>query len=90
MALEIFNQAIEKWGKEAQTLVAIEELCELSQALIHSMRKNKNITKEEIAGEVADVYIVLEQVKLMFDIEDKVSLKLIEKLTRLNKYIEEE
>lgn len=60
---ELYRKAISKWGMFFQKLVLIEEMAELTQALLHENRNNKSISLREIASEMADVEILLEQIK---------------------------
>ena len=58
---EIFNAAIRVFGGSAQEEVAIEEMAELIQAITHKHRGREH----NIAEEVADVEIMLEQLKII-------------------------
>jgi hypothetical protein len=57
------STAVNLWGTNAQTQQAIEELCELSVACSHRLRGRINTA--ELATEIADVEIMLEQLRLM-------------------------
>jgi hypothetical protein len=95
---ERYKRAIEKWGKDAQTNMIIEECAELSEAcnkiIIYIMklgRANKNKTDMQIKQnlmllemEIADVEIMLEQAHYIFDGEFINKIKK-EKLERLEK-----
>ena len=58
---EILTAAIEKYGEKAQEEVAIEEMSELIQAICHKHRGREH----NIAEEIADVEIMLRQLKLI-------------------------
>ena len=58
---EIFNTAIRVFGGSAQEEVAIEEMAELTQAITHKHRGREHNIPEEIA----DVEIMLEQLKII-------------------------
>ncbi len=58
---KIFNDAIRVFGGAAQEEVAIEECSELIQAITHKHRGREHNIPEEIA----DVEIVLEQLKII-------------------------
>jgi NTP pyrophosphatase (non-canonical NTP hydrolase) len=64
----ISEQALELWGGEEQLLLLIEEMGELIQAII----KYKRGLEHNIAEEIADVEILLTQVKLFFDNDDEI------------------
>lgn len=57
----VMTRAIEKYGKQAQTIQAMQELAELIVALTKGDVTN-------IAEEIVDVEIMLEQIKYMYDI----------------------
>lgn len=59
--IEIFKLAIKTFGEKAQEEVAIEECSELIQAITHKHRGREH----NIAEEVADVEIMLEQLKII-------------------------
>lgn len=61
----IYVKLIEKY-KDKQLIVAIEELSELQKELCKTLRGN--INKENIIEELADVYIMLDQIKIYFSI----------------------
>lgn len=54
---------VKHFGKENQQAKAIEELDELKEAI-------KTGNAEHIAEEIADVYIMLNQLRIIFDIND--------------------
>ena len=62
---ELYKNLIDEYGS-LQVIVAIEELGELQKELCKSLRGKEN--KEHIIEEMADVYIMLEQIKIMYDI----------------------
>lgn len=85
---EILDKVILKW-KDAQKPIIIEELSELITALLHYERKK--ISKQDLISEVADVEIVLKQLKIIYDIStDKVEETKREKLLRVLKRVDSE
>lgn len=58
------KKAIETYGAEAQLNVAIEELSELIKEICKHKRGADN--KKAIIEEMADCYIMLEQMKIIF------------------------
>lgn len=86
----IYNQAIEHYGVNSQIDIAIEEMSELTKALLKHRRYGTEDTYKAIREELADVEICLEQIKLIYLIDDK-SLEFIKnfKLDRLKKRMEE-
>lgn len=85
---EIYKAAIDKYGANQQMMMCIEEMSELTKELCKNMRGKKN--KENIAEEIADVQIMLEQMKLLHDCGTAVCFYHDEKLQRLQKRIEHE
>lgn len=66
---QIYKKLIEKY-KDKQLIVAIEELSELAKALCKYLRGNNDqpMNIDSIIEEIADVEIMLEQVKMYFGI----------------------
>lgn len=85
---EIYKKAISKYGLYAQIDMVFEEMSELQKELCKFKRGKSNISN--IAEEIADVKIMLEQMALAFDIEDKVELQKDLKIKRLEERIKGE
>lgn len=85
---DILKKAIATYGEEAQTKMVLEEMSELQKEICKRWRGKDNI--KAIAEEVADVEIVLGQLKLMLDIEDLVADYWDEKTARLKERLERE
>ena len=83
---DILRAAIAKYGKSAQMLMVLEEMSELQKEICKAFRGKDNV--EEIADEVADVEIMLDQLKIIFQIEDEVWNHRRFKLARLLKRLE--
>lgn len=64
---KILAAAINKWGADAQTIMAFEEMSELQKELCKNFRGKDN--EAEIADEIADVEIMLEQLKMIYEVE---------------------
>lgn len=84
---DIYRQALEKWGADLQIVMVFEEMAELQKELSKNMRGKLNIYN--IAEEIADVEIMLEQMKLLFSIENDVEEWKKAKIERLAKRSEE-
>ena len=65
MERDIYRQAIQQWGKPLQMIMALEEMSELTKELTKNLRGKSN--RFQICEEIADVWIMLEQLKEMFD-----------------------
>ena len=62
----ICNKAINSYGNASQKIKAIQEMGELIQAISKSLLDNENNVEEEIA----DVEIMLTQLKIMYNLSD--------------------
>lgn len=86
----ICQLAVNVYGKTSQCTVCMEEMAELTKELSKNLRGQNNAAHiaEEIADvEIADVEIMLEQLKLMFSIRDEVTQQRTVKLQRLDNRI---
>lgn len=81
----IYMSAIRKFGKSAQIVVAIEELSELTKELTKTLREKCNL--KNISEEMADVEIMLEQLKLIFKNKKQVEILKNYKIHRLDNYL---
>jgi phosphoribosyl-ATP pyrophosphohydrolase len=86
---EIEIKAIEKYGAMNQTMVAIEEMAELMQALVKCLRGKKD--RNNLVEEIADVQIMLDQVMMIHGIELNEVIRVMEEKTqRLKERMENE
>lgn len=81
------EMAIERYGIEAQTKMLLEEMAELQKEICKFWRGKDNVV--DIADEVADVEIMLEQAKMIFGIADEVTRHRRMKVDRLAERIKE-
>lgn len=72
---ELYDKLIQQYGT-TQMIVAIEELSELQKEVCKAFRNKYK--KDDMLGEIADVYIMLEQLKLYFSISDEEVINTIE------------
>jgi NTP pyrophosphatase (non-canonical NTP hydrolase) len=87
----IFRKSIEIYGKEAQSRQAMEECAELIQAINKCLRySNKVECKNNLIEEIADVEIMIFQLKEIFSIKNEAveSCKIL-KAKRAKKRLEE-
>lgn len=83
---EICQAAIEKYGKEAQTWMAIEEMAELNDAIAKYRRGR--VRDDEVCEEIADVIIMCLQLAEIHGVEktkDYLEAKLERLYNKLNK-----
>lgn len=87
---KIYKMAIDKWGIKSQLEMLQEESTELSLATRKFIRHNNDERFVDMASEIADVEIMIEQMRICFDgLSNLVEEKKIEKLKRLEKRISE-
>ena len=84
----VLSKALETYGAEAQTLMVFEEFAELQKELCKEARGKDNLM--EIAEEIADVQIMLEQMIILHNCADAVKGFRIAKLCRLSEKLVEE
>lgn len=89
MREDVYREAIAHYGKRHQMHMAIEEMSELTKEICKTERGENN--RAQIIEELADVYITLEQLEIIFDI-DLAELKKVQemKLKRLEERIHNE
>ena len=74
--MEVIKIIADHYGKENQTIKAIEELAELIQALAKGDIEN-------IKEEIADVRVMLEQIEYLYGVsDDEITLRMCPKLCR--------
>lgn len=84
--IEIYKQAIESWGVQNQVLMVMEESGEMLNALAKFNRGRS--TEAEIRTELADVWILMEQMAVVFG-WDEFQAEKERKLQRLKKRLED-
>ena len=78
---KIYDAAIGTYGKNRQVKKLLEEMAELQDAIIKY--DDERDTLEHVAEELADVTIMLEQARLMFNVNELVSARMTDKCVRL-------
>lgn len=66
-AEEIEREAAERYGIRSQSIVAIEEMSELQKELTKLLRGECENRIDRISEEMADVYIMLEQLEILIE-----------------------
>lgn len=82
--IQVLEEAIEVFGKEKQQLKAIEEAGEFVQAQAKYLNYPSEKNHENLIEEIADLEIMLYQVKRIYKIESKVQAIAASKILRLN------
>jgi len=87
---EVYDAALAKWG-DIQIIVAIEEMSEVIKSLTKYMRMPVHLRPctqlDSIIEEVADATIMLEQLRLIFGINDEVCEVMDQKIERLKERV---
>ena len=87
----ILEQAIEYYGDDHQIDKALEEMSELTKALLKlrycENRYERQIVQDAVDEEMADVEIMLEQMKLIFNNHRRVEQQKSKKIERLERRI---
>ena len=68
MDTDIIKASIDHYGKTVQSVVCMEECCELAQAISKEMRGKPD--KQHLTEEMADVLICIEMLKQMYGISN--------------------
>lgn len=84
---KILFRAIDTYGAESQEKMLLEEMSELQKEICKHWRGGKNF--EEIAEEIADVLIMIEQIEMIFNCSDEVNRYRIDKIKRLERRLTE-
>lgn len=80
----VYQGAVDAYGKQSQEWMIVEELSELTKEICKHQRGENNT--QHIIEEIADVMIMIEQAKLIYQIDDTDIKNAIEKKTeRLRK-----
>jgi NTP pyrophosphatase (non-canonical NTP hydrolase) len=85
---ELYAEAIKLWGENLQLIMAIEEMAELTKAITKYIRGKPDYHLKYITEEIADVEIMLEQLKYIFQNSNMVERIKQEKLLKLKLMIE--
>ncbi len=73
---DILSAIVKTWGVDDQVFQSVEEMAELTKAL-SKMRRQKyqwgtdklNVARDNVIEEIADVELMLEQIKSMFELK---------------------
>ena len=79
---DTYAEAVRVYGKQSQLVMAMEEMSELTKELSKNLRGANNV--DALAEEIADVEIMLEQLKVIFRNRALVDRIRAEKLVRLS------
>lgn len=81
----VYRRAIETFGEDAQLWMVIEEMSELAKEICKYQRGKRSPV--DIADEIADVQIMLEQATMIFGVGDLVRKHMDQKIERLKERV---
>jgi len=86
--VKIMQTALDQWGLNAQVGQTIEECAELIVVLQKYINRTERPEVDDILGEIADVEMMLAQMRLVFGISDAaLRVRIEEKFERLTQYL---
>lgn len=68
---EKIDEIIKHYGKQHQLYKAAEELSELQTVVIQDANENGKVAINQIAEEIADVYVMLKQLEMIYLLDDR-------------------
>jgi NTP pyrophosphatase (non-canonical NTP hydrolase) len=83
---ELYKRCLGKWGRGSQMTMLIEECSELITIVARLLRGRENVINN-LVEEIADVEIMIEQIKYIYNINELVLVEKDRKLERLEKRI---
>lgn len=83
----VLEDAVSTWGQDAQEKMLLEEMSELQKEICKAWRGKDNWSS--IAEEIADVEIMLAQVKIIYGIDTSVGMYRYAKIQRLKQRLAE-
>ena len=78
---KVYQAALRKWGVDIQTMMAVEEMSELTKEICKIKRGKMDM--DALADEIADVTIMLEQLRMIYGLNDAVCDHMDAKILRL-------
>ena len=78
---KVYQAAMRKWGVDLQTMMAVEEMSELTKEICKIKRGKMDL--DALADEIADVTIMLEQLREIYGLNDAVCDHMDAKILRL-------
>ena len=78
---KVYQAALRKWGADLQTMMAVEEMSELTKEICKIKRGKMDL--DALADEIADVTIMLEQLREIYGLNEAVGDRMDAKVLRL-------
>lgn len=83
------DQALEKFGIEKQSIVAMEEAAEFIQAVSKAVRNPCEATEDHLAEEMAGVLMMFDQLETYYGLRGKILMHIGKQNEKLAKYLSE-
>ncbi len=93
---DLFDRCLKAWGLNSQLLMLGEECTELTLECFHIVRSNRKVTLKRLGEEIADVELMLKEIKYYhretdlqslidsFDVRKKERLEKLLKTVKIN------
>jgi len=86
MISSLYKEAVDKFGKKHQLLVAVEEMAEAIAKISQFVNRGRDV-EEEMIEELADVSIMVEQMKVIYGM--RLTTAIGKKLNKLKGHIDD-
>lgn len=83
----VYRKAIKRFGKVNQMVKAIEEMSELTKVLAKILGVGGEVSLDDLVEEIADTTIMMEQLRLIYNIDDQVCDIMDSKVKRLERRV---
>lgn len=83
----VYRKAIKRFGKVNQMIKAIEEMSDLTKVLTKILGLETTCSLDELIAEIADATIMMEQLRLIYNIDDQVCDMMDSKVKRLERRV---
>jgi NTP pyrophosphatase (non-canonical NTP hydrolase) len=88
--MKLCQAALDKWGAHAQLMMFFEEMSELQKAVCKTERYLNAKTIQAVIEELADVLIMMDQIKIYLGLhETEINVMIEKKYSRLKKILSE-
>lgn len=84
---DIMLKAIQKWGNHAQLLMLLEEMSELQKEILKNINRGRD-NLNELIDEAADVEIMMEQFKTIYNIHQAIEERIPQKIKKVKARLE--
>ncbi len=86
--MTIYEEAVEKYGKEHQLIVTFGELSECIAEIARHMIPARVHNEQDLINEIADTCIMMEQMKVIYS--DRLEQAILTKQLKLRKHLQQD